>query len=229
MDELQAMLIAGLTGFVSGILLCIPVGPINLIILNEGTRRGFLWPFMIGLGATLMEMIYCFLAFTGFASFFQKGLVKAGMELCSFIFLLVIGIKFLTAKSVDAPLHISAKADKLEQRIEERFHPSSAFMIGFVRVLANPAVLLCWVILAANFISREWVTTDWPSKLSCIGGVALSIGGWFTGLSWLSSLGYQRISPKALLRMERVSGLILIGLALAHGVRIVWQMAKHAN
>jgi threonine/homoserine/homoserine lactone efflux protein len=229
MDEFQAMLIAGLTGFVSGILLCIPVGPINLIILNEGTRRGFLWPFMIGLGATLMEMIYCFLAFTGFASFFQKGLVKAGMELCSFIFLLVIGIKFLTAKSVDAPLHISAKADKLEQRIEERFHPSSAFMIGFVRVLANPAVLLCWVILAANFISREWVTTDWPSKLSCIGGVALSIGGWFTGLSWLSSLGYQRISPKALLRMERVSGLILIGLALAHGVRIVWQMAKHAN
>jgi threonine/homoserine/homoserine lactone efflux protein len=229
MDEFQAMLIAGLTGFVSGILLCIPVGPINLIILNEGTRRGFLWPFMIGLGATLMEIIYCFLAFTGFASFFQKGLVKAVMELCSFIFLLVIGIKFLTAKSVDAPLHISAKADKLEQRIEERFHPSSAFMIGFVRVLANPAVLLCWVILAANFISREWVTTDWPSKLSCIGGVALSIGGWFTGLSWLSSLGFQRISPKALLRMERVSGLILIGLAIAHGVRIVWQMAKHAN
>jgi threonine/homoserine/homoserine lactone efflux protein len=229
MDEFQAMLIAGLTGFVSGILLCIPVGPINLVILNEGTRRGFLWPFMIGLGATVMEIIYCFLAFTGFASFFQKGLVKAGMELCSFIFLLVIGIKFLTAKSVAAPLHISAKADKLEQKIEERFHPSSAFMIGFVRVLANPAVLLCWVILAANFISREWVTTDWPSKLSCIGGVALSIGGWFTGLSWLSSLGYQRISPKALLRMERVSGLILIGLALAHGVRIVWQMAKHAN
>jgi threonine/homoserine/homoserine lactone efflux protein len=184
---------------------------------------------MIGLGATVMEIIYCFLAFTGFASFFQKGLVKAGMELCSFIFLLVIGIKFLTAKSVAAPLHISAKADKLEQKIEERFHPSSAFMIGFVRVLANPAVLLCWVILAANFISREWVTTDWPSKLSCIGGVALSIGGWFTGLSWLSSLGYQRISPKALLRMERISGLILIGLALAHGVRIVWQMAKHAN
>jgi threonine/homoserine/homoserine lactone efflux protein len=229
MDEFQAMLIAGLTGFVSGILLCIPVGPINLVILNEGTRRGFMWPFMIGLGATVMEIIYCFLAFTGFASFFQKGLVKAGMELCSFIFLLVIGIKFLTAKSVATPLHISAKADKLEQRIEERFHPSSAFMIGFVRVLANPAVLLCWVILAANFISREWVTTDWPSKLSCIGGVALSIGGWFTGLSWLSSLGYQRISPKALLRMERVSGLILIGLALAHGVRIVWQMAKHAN
>ena len=110
MGELHSMLIAGLTGFVSGLLLCIPVGPINLIILNEGARRGFLWPFMIGLGATLMEVIYCFFAFTGFASFFEKGLVKAAMDLCSFIFLLVIGIKFLLAKSVEAPLHISKVA-----------------------------------------------------------------------------------------------------------------------
>jgi arginine exporter protein ArgO len=41
MDEFQAMLIAGLTGFVSGILLCIPVGPINLVILNEALGVGF--------------------------------------------------------------------------------------------------------------------------------------------------------------------------------------------
>jgi small neutral amino acid transporter SnatA (MarC family) len=48
-------------------------------------------------------------------------------------------------------------------------------------------------------------------------------------LSWVSSLGHRRIGPTGLLRMERISGLILIVLALAHGVRIVWQMAKHAN
>jgi threonine/homoserine/homoserine lactone efflux protein len=227
MGQMHDMLIAGLTGLVSGLLLCIPVGPINLIILNEGARRGFKWPFLIGLGATLMEIIFCFFAFTGFASFFQKGLVKAAMELSSFVFLLVIGLKFLMAKSVEAPLRISAKADALEHRIEESLHPSSAFMIGFVRVLANPGVFLGWIILAANFISREWVTPDWPGKLSCIVGVALSIGGWFTGLSWLSSLGHRRISQKGLLRMERISGLILIGLAIAHGVHIVWQMAKH--
>jgi threonine/homoserine/homoserine lactone efflux protein len=226
MGELHFMLIAGLTGFISGLLLCIPVGPINLIIINEGAKRGFRWPFLIGLGATLMEIIYCFFAFTGFASFFEKGLVKAAMELCSFVFLLVIGIKFVLAKSVEAPLHLSAKAEALEQRIEERLHPHSAFMIGFVRVLANPGVFLGWIVLAANFISREWVTPDWPGKLSCIAGVALSIGGWFTGLSWLSSLGHRRISQRGLLRMERISGLILIGLAIAHGTHIVWQMAK---
>jgi len=226
MNWLHPLLIAGLTGFVSGLLLCIPVGPINLIILNEGAKRGFRWPFLIGLGATLMEVIYCFFAFTGFASFFEKGLIKAAMELGSFVFLLVIGSKFAMAKSVEAPMHFSARADALEHRIEEKLHPHSAFMIGFVRVLANPGVFLGWIILAANFISREWVTTDWSSKLTCIAGVALSIGGWFTGLSWLCSLGHRRISPSGLLKMERISGIIIIGIAIAHGVHIVWKLAK---
>jgi threonine/homoserine/homoserine lactone efflux protein len=174
-----------------------------------------------------MEIIYCFFAFTGFASFFEEGIIKAAMELCSFVFMLVIGVKFLMAKTLEAPLHLTAKTDALEHRIEEKFHPHSAFMIGFVRVLANPGVFLGWIILAANFIARDWVTPDWPGKLSCVAGVALSIGGWFTGLSWLSSLGHRRIKATTLLRMERISGLILIGLAIAHGFHIVWQMAKH--
>lgn len=221
------LIFAGFVGFVAGLLLCIPVGPINLIILNEGARRGFKWAMMIGLGATLMEVIYCLFAFTGFASFFQKGIVKAAMELCSFVFMLVIGMKFLLAKSIDAPLHVSARADAIEHKIEERLKPHSAFMTGFVRVLGNPGVLLCWIILAANFISREWVTPDWPSKLSCIAGVTLSIGGWFTGLSWLSALGHGKLSPRGLLRMEHISGIILLVIAFAHGAHIIWRMGHH--
>lgn len=227
MDDLPPMLLAGLTGFVSGLLLCIPVGPVNLTIMNEGARRGFKWAVLIGFGATLMEVFYCFFAFTGFASFFQKGTVKAAMELFSFVFMLVIGVKFLLAKTIEAPLHLTAKTDALEQRIEEKLHPHSAFMTGFVRVLGNPGVLLGWIILAANFISREWVTPDWPGKLSCIAGVALSIGGWFTGLSWLSSFGKGRLGPKGLLRMERISGLILLGIALGQGVILVRALAHH--
>src|SRR5467141_1356514 len=68
MGQFQPILISGLTGFVSGLLLSIPVGPVNLTIMNEGARRGFYLAMMIGLGATTMEVIYCFIAFTGFAS-----------------------------------------------------------------------------------------------------------------------------------------------------------------
>jgi len=224
MEEIPPLLLAALTGFVSGLLLCIPVGPVNLTIMNEAAQRGFKRAAMIGFGATLMEVIYCLFAFTGFASFFEKGLIKAAMELCSFIFMLVLGIKFLMAKTVDAPLHISEQADAIEHRIEEKFHPRSAFMTGFVQVMANLGVLAVWIVFAANFIAREWVPPDWPGKLSCVAGVALSIGGWFTALSWFCSLGQRKLSPRGLLRMQHVSGLILLAIAIGHGVHIVWRM-----
>jgi len=220
------ILIAGLTGFISGLLLSIPVGPVNLTILNEGARRGFKWALMIGLGATTMEVIYCFIAFTGFASFFQKGFISAAMELFSFVFLLFLGIKFLAAKSVKAPVHLGAAADRFEARLGERLHPHSAFMTGLVRVMGNVGVLVFWIILAANFISREWVTPDWPGKLACVVGVMFGTGLWFIGLSWAVSLGHGRISEKNLLRMEHFSGIGLLILAMAHGVTIMLQLRK---
>jgi len=228
MPELPPILIAVLTGLISGLLLSIPVGPINLTILNEGARRGFKWAALIGLGATTMEVIYCFIAFTGFASFFSRGFVKAAMELFSFVFMLFIGMKFLLSKSVQSlPVHLGSAADKIEIKLEERLHPHSAFTTGLVRVMGNVGVLVFWIILAANFISREWVTPDWPGKLACVAGVAVSTGAWFTGLSWVVSLRHGKLSEKTLLRMEHGSGVGLLILALIHGGTIIWQMRHH--
>ena len=225
MPELPPILLAALTGLVSGLLLSIPVGPINLTILNEGTRRGFKWAALIGLGATSMEVIYCFIAFTGFASFFTRGYIKAAMELFSFVFMLFIGMKFLLSKSVQAlPVHLGATADRLEVRLQARLHPRSAFMTGLVRVMGNVGVLVFWIILAANFIARDWVTPDWPGKLACVGGVAVGAGLWYTGLGWVGSLGHGKLSAKTLLRMEHYSGACLLILALIHGGSILWEL-----
>lgn len=220
MFDFHPNVLAALTGFVSGILLSVPVGPINLTIINEGARRGFVWAFLIALGAISADLIYCTLAFTGFASFFEKGLVKAAMELSSFVFMLYLGVQFLKAKSIVA-------SNKIEERIEEKLHPHSAFMTGFVRVIGNPAILLFWIILAANFISREWVAPDDPAKFSCIAGVAMGAALWFLGLSYAVSRGHKKFTDKTLLRLEHFSGIGLITLAVIHGVRIIWQMARH--
>jgi L-lysine exporter family protein LysE/ArgO len=228
MANLQPILLAAFTGLVSGLLLSIPVGPINLTIMNEGARRGFFWAFMIGLGATVMEVIYCFIAFTGFASFFSRGYIKGGMELFSFVFMLFLGVKFLMAKTVQKPaVDLGERAERFEQQMQVRLNPTSAFMTGLVRVMGNVGVLVFWIILAANFISHEWVTPDWPGKLACVAGVAVGTGLWFSGLSWLVSLGHGKFSEKALLRMEHGSGIGLLVLALIHGGNIVRQIAHH--
>ena len=227
MDELQPILISGLTGFISGLLLSIPVGPVNLTIMNEGARRGFVWALLISLGASVMEVIYCAIAFTGFAQLFDNHVLKASMEVFSFAFMLFLGVKFLMAKTVVAPTHLSAKTDRIEERIEERLHPHSAFMTGFVRVMGNPGVLLFWIILAASFISHEWVVPSLRGKCACVTGVALGTGLWFFGLSYFISRKHGQLSEQTLLRMEHGSGVALLVFGLGQGVRIAMQLAHH--
>jgi L-lysine exporter family protein LysE/ArgO len=223
MFELSPTAVAALAGFLIGLVVSIPVGPVNLTIMNEGARRGFQWALLIAAGAIVMEIIYCALAFTSFAALFQKGYVKAALEVFSFAFMLFLGVKYLLAKSIPVVDRIE---QGIEQRIEEKFHPHSAFMTGFVRTLANPGVLLLWIVVGANFISRGWVEPTMKGKMACLAGVALGVGLWFFGLSWASSLGHQRFSDKTMLLMERGSGIGLLALGLAHGVHIAWQLAR---
>ncbi len=226
MPELEPLVVAVLTGFVSGLLLSIPVGPVNLTIMNEGARRGFAWAALIGLGATAMEVIYCSIAFTGFTSFFGNAVVKTSMELFSFVFMLVLGVKFLAAKSVSAPMHLSDAVDEFDVRLERKLHPHSAFWIGFVRGMANPGVLLFWIILAANFVSRDLVRDTRVSKLACIGGIAAGVGLWFIGLSWFAARGHGRLSERTLLRMEKGSGIVLLIVAFVHAGIIIAQLTR---
>ena len=214
---------AAVTGFLSGLLLSIPVGPINLTIINEGARRGFKWAALIAAGATLMELLYCALAFTSFAALFQKGFIKAAMQIFSFAFMLFLGVKYVMAKSVPVVDRIE---QGIEQRIEEKLHPHSAFMTGFVRTLANPGVFLGWIILGANFISLGWVQPTMEGKGFCLAGVAGGVGLWLFGLAWAISRGHQKFTEKTLLRMERGSGVGLIILGLAQGAYLALQLAK---
>jgi hypothetical protein len=65
------------------------------------------------------------------------------------------------------------------------------------------------------------------AKTACIAGVALGVNGWFIGLSFAASRGQGRLSERALLRMERFSGVCLLALGVAQGIHIGWQLANH--
>lgn len=227
MVELPSILLALVTGFIAGLLLSMPVGPVNLTILNTASRRGFPAGMLVGLGASSMELIYCAIAFTGFTQFFEFRMIKTSMEVFTFVFFLFLGLKFLRAQDLDAPTKFGAAAEKLSARLDAKFHPESAFMTGFIRVLGNFGVLLFWIVLAANFLSRDWVADTLVAKGACIAGVAVGTNTWFCGLSFTASQQCGQFKEPALLRMERFSGVCLLGLGIAQGIHIAWQLAKH--
>ena len=218
MANLSEYLIPALTGFASGFLVSIPVGPINISIVNEGARRGFSWAFLIGLGATIMEVIYCAIAFAGFTHLFESRVVKATMELVSFLLMLYLGVKYLFAHSLPA-------TTRSVESFEHRLHPHTAFWTGFVRCLGNPGVLLFWITLSATFISHDWMDDTWPSKGACLLGVTLGCFSWFTLLSFLVSRGHGRFSTTTLLRMSQFSGASLLIVSLVMGGRLIKLLA----
>jgi threonine/homoserine/homoserine lactone efflux protein len=236
MPDYQSILLSALTGFVSGLLLSMPVGPVNLTIINGGAQRGFKYAMLIGLGAATMDVIYCTIAFTSFSSFFGIRIVKTSMEVFTFVFMLFLGVKFLSAKTVIAPTQLGAAASRIEKRIDEKLHPHSAFMTGLVRVMGNLGVLLFWIVAALYFMSHdawftsyEWVEDTIAAKAAFITGVALGANLWFFGVSWLSSRGQGRLSEQTLLRMEHFSGICLLALGLINGAHIAWQLARHRH
>jgi threonine/homoserine/homoserine lactone efflux protein len=226
--EQYPILLAGLTGYViAAMFSSIPVGPINLTILNEGACRGFRWAMMIGLGAASMEVIYCALSFTGFSTLFNDHLVKAIMQLFSFLFLLFIGFKFLNAQTVNVPTKLDSASRKIEAKLDTKLHPSSAFATGFVRVMGNLGVLLTWIVLAANFMAHDWVADTFAAKTACVVGVALGTTSWFFIFSYSISRGHGKFSEATLLKLQHISGICLISVGLFDGAHIVWQLSRH--
>ena len=209
-----AILLAWFAGVFSGLLVSVPVGPINVTIVNEGAQRGFRWAALIGLGSVTMEVVYCAAAFAGFTGLFDSHFMKATMELISFLLVLFLGLKYLLAHSLPG-------SPKSVERIESRLHPHTAFMTGFVRVLANPLVLLFWITLSATILAHDWVENNWTSKSVFILGVAVGALLWFMLLSYVVSRGHGRFSTQTLLRMSQISGACLLGVATVIGIRLI--------
>jgi threonine/homoserine/homoserine lactone efflux protein len=231
----HSILLAGLAGFFCAVVFSsVPVGPINLTILNEGARRGFAWALLIGLGAAVMEVIYCSIAFTGFSSFLDHAAVRATLQVGSFVFLLFLGSKFMLAQSVNVPTSLDHASARLEASLDKKLHPHSAFMTGFVRVMGNLGVLLTWVVMAAylmshetSLTSRSWVADRLATKVACVTGVALGTSTWFLVLSYCVSRSHGKFSQKTLLRMQHFSGFCLLLAGIYGGMRVIWMLTRH--
>src|SRR5688500_17489523 len=174
---------------------------------------------MIGVGGMAMYVIYCGIAFAGFSGLFASKFMKATMELLSFLFLIYLGVKYLLTASLPA-------TTPTVEAVEHKLHPHTAFWIGFVRVLGNPAVLLFWITMSATFMAHDLINDTLLSKGICVLGSF--VGGllWFLLLSFLVAKGHGIFSTKALVRMAHISGAVLLLAGLWVGFQLIKTLAK---
>jgi len=211
--------IAIIAGAITGFICAVPVGPINVAIMEEGIQSGRKRAFIIAIGALLMEMIYCVIAFSGFASLFNDKTILATVELISFLAVTFFGIKYLMIDDVT----VQGKRAKV---VEQRLSPHTAFWTGFVRVLVNPNVLLFWIMISAVLLSNQTVQAEWQSRMSCVIGAGIGIGGWFTLLVIGSVRVKNRFSDKTLVKFSQISGMLLMILSIVIALRLINTVAQ---
>jgi L-lysine exporter family protein LysE/ArgO len=208
-------------GLVGGFLMSIPVGPVNITVINEALNRGFLRPFLIGVGAVTAEAIYCLLALTGFQTVIDLPYVRSTTVLISFLVVTLLGFRYLMARAEFA----DRTSLLVEYELEEKLHLHRGYLVGLGMTLGNPFILLVWGTLAAFLYEHDLVRSGVLNVLAFAGGMAGGGTLWFFLLAQLTSRKHRNISPRALRILTRVSGAGLLAVGALLGAKLVQAMA----
>ena len=197
------MLSAFLIGAAAGYAIAIPVGPIAVLIVRTGLRRGFRIAAAAGAGTATVDLIYAITAVVvGSAVTSVLSAVLTPMRLAAAAALLYLAVRALlrlrrTDVALDAPG---------EDRSAARTY---VLFIGLT--LLNPATVAYFVTLA---VGLPQIAQDAGSRLAFAVGASLSSLSWQTLLAGIGAALHTRLTPRVELATALLSSAILVGFAL---------------
>lgn len=209
--EMSMLFILLVKGFLVGIAVAAPIGPIGTLCINRTMERGFWQGVSTGIGAALGDMVFAIAAAAGFAAM-QDFLVEISLplKLVGGILILVIGIRMLSPRPLVAAAEIEA-SDIIRTTLST-----------FALTITNPATVFGF---AALFAGAGLADTDGVSPFFLVAGVFLgSLAWWFAlcgAVVWLQ----RRLPDNFAHWVQRGSAFLLIGfglVSLALAARQYW-------
>lgn len=194
---LKFVIIGAFVGAVTGV----PIGPVNIAVIDTAYRHHLKRAIAVALGGATADMLYALLGTLWFGPMVKtRPHIPPILYAISFFALVIYGVSILRAKPADP-----SRATGSNSGQESYFW--SGFGLGMALILFNPSTLLAWVVILGSWMSDE--------KQSV--GIALSVGIgagsflWFAFVGWLAHKGKNFLNRRANL-INRVVGLLLIGL-----------------
>ena len=198
------MISSFIIGLFVGFFLSVPIGPINLTVINEAFRKGFSRAVLIGLGGIVADIFYCTMAFFGFSSVLAyTHFLWPFLQFAGGIIVFVIGIRYAIRQNID----FSPITRRAESRIG---HFTKAFPIGFVMGISNLSLFVLWGGVNTILISYGLIKPTVVSMLMCILGIMLGSSIWFVGISLLISKMHRQIHFETISRITRICGFLLL-------------------
>lgn len=194
-----------LIGILTGFSLSIPIGPINLTVINEAFRKGFMRAFLIGFGGVLADTFYCIIAFLGFSNILEG--IKSSWQAIQFVggvIVFLLGVRYVYAQEDD----LAKLKESKEAEIGKLFQKS--IPIGFFMGISNVSLFILWGGVNTLFISHGWLNPELPHLFMIVLGIFLGSTSWFFLVSVFVSQLHKQINPHTLNIIARTCGLLLV-------------------
>ena len=206
-----------LAGVVVGAATGVPIGPVNVAVIDAAYRHTLRRAIAVGLGGACADFLYSSLGILGVTPVLRSyPVVSPILYAVSGVVLMVYG--FLTARSQPVmPAH--HEAPPLAAPGHELV---LGFKTGLLLILLNPAAIVTWVLFTEQIVDHLGTPTT-ISGILCAVGVMAGSFGWFALVAELTQRGKHVLGDKAAW-IPRVIGIALMGYAfymLARAVKYV--------
>jgi len=186
-----------LIGIAAGAATGIPIGPVNVAVIDASYRHTLRRALMVGLGGAVADMLYSGLGVLGVTPVINNyPIVPPILYAVSGIILLVYG--FLTARSQPVqPVVPSEEVDDASashKAIQVRREMWQGFSVGVALILLNPAAVVTWVVIIGQLIPD--IQNNWEG-LACALGVLIGSWAWFALVAYLTHKGKSVLGDKA--------------------------------
>ena len=99
-------------GIGCGFVVSVPVGPVNLTVVNNALSKGFLSAFLAGLGAIFAESIYAALMLAGHSTLLDQPKIAFAMRVVAVVVIAGMGVRSLLSKPDQVEAQSAAAAEK---------------------------------------------------------------------------------------------------------------------
>lgn len=193
------MILLFLKGFVIGIAIAAPVGPIGLLCIHRSLTNGFKIGLMTGLGAALADGVYGCVAGFGLTAI-SSLLISHQLWIRGIggLFLIYFGIKLFLTKSNNQSQNKNSEKSSLH-----------ACATTFFLTLTNPMTILSFVAIFAG-LGIGTVHPNFNHAAMMVLGVVLGSAVWWAILSGgVAFFLHKRINTFSLKMINKVSGSII--------------------
>lgn len=188
------MLLFLLIGIAAGAATGVPIGPVNVAVIDAAYRHTLRRAVAVGFGGAIADMLYAGLGVLGVTPVLNKyPSVPPILYAVSGLVLLVYG--FLTARSQPVQPAV-AGPDETPSHLEIKMRREmwQGFSVGVALILLNPAAMVTWVVIIGQIIPTIDTTRE---GLACAVGVFVGSFGWFALVAYLTHKGKSVLGDKA--------------------------------